>query len=560
MSTPAPPVAQPKITTNDFNEIHPRQGYYGPKPMILLILDGWGIGPNDAGNAISRAQTPNIDNYSLSYPHTQLGASGKHVGLPDGEDGNTETGHLNIGAGSIVYQSLPRIHEAIENSTFYTIKAFIDACTHTKNNNSNLHLMGLIGSGEVHSSMEHLYALLQLCKQQEVSNVFIHAFTDGRDSPPTSGVDYLQGLQEQCKKIGVGRIASIMGRYYAMDRDHRWQRIEKAYNTLTVGNPITAPDAITAIKEQYNRDITDEFIEPTNITGPNGEKYLIRDNDAVIFFNFRVDRPRELTKAFVVENFEAGLTQTSDDPNILVNTTTKTIPTFQRQIILKNLFFTTMTEYEKQIPVNVAFSPQIIENPICKVFANYGLKQLRMAETEKEKFVTYHMNGQKNIQYPGEDRVIIPSKGVRSYDEAPEMGAREITQEMLQRIAADEYDVIIANIANPDMVAHTGNLEASIKSCEITDQVVGQIVNAVYVKGGVVLITGDHGNAEELINKKGGANTKHSTNPVPLLIVGRQFENNPTVLPQGILADIAPTMLSIMGIPKPDSMTGRALV
>jgi len=560
MPTPAPPVAQPKITTNDFSETHPRQGYYGPKPMVLLILDGWGIGPNDAGNAIARAQTPNVDNYSLSYPHTQLGASGKNVGLPDGEDGNTEAGHLNIGAGTIVYQSLPKIDAAIENNTFYTVRAFIDTCTHVKNNGSNLHLMGLVGAGEVHSSIEHLYALLQLCKQQEVNNVFIHAFTDGRDSPPTSGIDYLQELQEQCNKIGVGRIASIMGRYYAMDRDLRWQRIEKAYNTLTIGNPITAPDVITAIKEQYDQKITDEFIEPTNIAGPNGEKYLIRDNDAVIFFNFRIDRPRELTKAFVIENFEAGLIQTSDDPNVPVDEPTKTIPTFKRQIILKNLFFTTMTEYEKQLPVKVAFSPQILENPICKVFANYVLKQLRMSETEKEKFVTYHMNGQKNIQYPGEDRVIIPSKGVKSYDEAPEMSALEITQEMLDRIATEEYDVIIANIANPDMVSHTGNLEASIKACEITDQVTGQIVNAVYAKGGVVLITSDHGNAEELINKKGKKDTKHSIYPVPLLIIGRQFENNPTVLPQGILADVAPTMLSIMGIPKPDSMTGQALI
>lgn len=559
MSLDSGPV-QAKVTAKDFDDLHPRQNYYGPKPMVLLILDGWGIGPNNAGNAIMRAQTPNIDNYQLSFPHTQLGASGEYVGLPEGEDGNTETGHLNIGAGTIVYQNLPKIDTAIENGSFFNTHALVDACTHAKTNNSALHIMGLVSSGTVHSSIDHLYALIELAKQQAVTNVFIHAFTDGRDSPPTSGIEQIQELIKKCQEIGVGRLASLMGRYYAMDRDQRWPRIEQAYNTLTVGSPTCVTDPIAAIKEQYDRGVTDEFIEPVSVCDPDGQRFLIRDNDAVIFFNFRIDRPRELTKAFVLENFEQGLSQ--PNPNTVSQPTeTKTTPTFKRSVILKNLFFATMTEYEKGLPVNVAFSPQLIENPICKVFASYGLKQLRMSETEKEKFVTYHMNGQKDEQYYGEDRVIVPSKGVKSYDEKPEMSAQEIAQEMLLRISSDDYDVIIANIANPDMVAHTGNLEATIKACELTDQVVGQIVRAVYSKGGVVVITGDHGNAEELINnKKGGIDTEHSIYPVPLIIIGQQFENNPTVLPQGILADVAPTMLSIMGIPKPDSMTGRALI
>ena len=332
---------------------------------------------------------------------------------------------------------------------------------------------------------------------------------------------------------------------------------------MTSGSPVCVPDPVAAIKEQYARGLTDEFIEPVSICGPNGEKYLIKDNDAVIFFNFRIDRPRELTKAFVLPTFEQGVVTTGFDPYSAQPQPDgiKTITTFKRQVILNNLFFVTMTEYEKDLPVHIAFNPQIIENPICKIFASYGLKQLRMAEGEKERFVTYYMNGQKDEQYYGEDRVIIPSKGVKSYDEIPEMSAREIAQEMLNRIATDDYDVIIANFANPDMVAHTGNLEATIKTCEITDELVGQIVNAVYPKGGVVMITGDHGNAEELINNKTGkVDTKHSTNPVPLLIVGKQFEGNPTVLPQGVLSDVAPTMLSIMGIPIPDSMSGQALI
>ena len=555
----------PIITLNDFNEMTPQQSYYGPKPLILLILDGWGIGPNNAGNAIARAQTPNIDSYWLNFPHTQLGASGEYVGLPKDEDGNTETGHLNIGAGTIVYQSLPRINAAIEDESFFHNHAFVNACTHTIQNKSNLHIMGLIGTGEVHSSIKHLYSLLEIAKQQGAKNVYLHGFTDGRDSHPTSGIEIVKDIIKKTKEIGVGKIVSLMGRYYAMDRDQRWDRIEKAYHALVLGEGLEATDPITAIKEQYDNKVTDEFLEPILITS-EGKKQLINDSDAVIFFNYRIDRPRELTKAFSLSDFETGgKTQEehfdpyTEDGGLL--TPEKKTVTFTRRKVLSNLYFTTMTQYEKSFPVDVAFSPQLIENPICKVFSDYGLRQLRMAETEKERFVTYYMNGQKNEQYPGEDRIIIPSKGVKSYDELPEMSSREIATEMLKRIEANTYDVIIANFANPDMVGHTGNLEASIETCEITDELVGQIVNAVYPKEGIVLITGDHGNVEELINNDTGkVDTEHSNNPVPLLIVGKKYEGNPSTLPQGILADIAPTMLSIMGIEKPPSMTGRALI
>lgn len=557
---------KPVISSQPFNQTNPKQAYSGPKPTVLLVLDGWGIGPMNEGNAIAKASTPNMNKFWMSYPHTQLSASGEAVGLPRGEDGNTETGHLNIGAGAIVYQDLPRINMAIADGSFMTNAAFAAACNHVKQHNSVLHLMGLIGAGGVHSNIEHLYALLNFCKKQGLEKVFIHGFTDGRDSPPTSGITYIKEIMDRCQKVGVGQIASLMGRYYAMDRDKRWDRIEKAYTALTQGTGSCTQDPLAAIQAQYDKQVTDEFIEPINVCGEDDQPYLIQDNDAVIFFNYRIDRPRELTKAFVVPTFEQGLTSEGFDPyTIKYEKThiqhTAATKTFQRTKILKNLYFVTMTRYEEGLPVDVAFPPQFVKNPICKVFADHGLRQLRMAESEKERFVTYYMNGQQEVMYPGEDRAILPSKGAKSYDEVPEMSAREIGEEMLKRISEDQYDVIVANFANADMVGHTGNLEAAVKAVEILDEVVGKIVQAVYAKGGAVLITADHGNAEEMINAETGAvDTEHSTYPVPFLIIGPQFANQPIMLPSGILGDVAPTMLHIMGIHKPDSMTGRALI
>lgn len=557
---------QPILTGAPFSATHPQRNYNGPKPMVLLVLDGWGIGPNNAGNAIARAKTPNMDRYWLSFPHTQLAASGEAVGLPRGEDGNTETGHLNIGAGSIVYQDLPRINMAIADGSFNSNPGFLNTFEHVKKNNSVLHLMGLIGSGGVHSNIEHLYALLHLCKQQDITKVYIHGFTDGRDSPPTAGVTYVQDLLAFCQKVGVGELGTLMGRYYAMDRDKRWERIEKAYNALTLGNGQCVLDPLEAIQAQYKQNITDEFIEPINCCNPDGTPRIINDNDGIIFFNYRIDRPRELTKAFILPDFEEGIQEEGFDPYSIKYEKTHLKQsvggaTFQRQRILRNIYFTTITRYEEGLPVDVAFPPQFVKNPICKVFAEHGLRQLRMAETEKERFVTYYMNGQQEVIFPGEDRVILPSKGAKSYDQIPEMSAAEIGSEMIKRLQQNTYDVVVCNFANADMVAHTGNLDASIKACEILDGVVGDIVKEVFSRGGVVLITADHGNAEELINNTTGeVDTEHSIYPVPFIIIGKQFMNQPTMLPTGILADIAPTMLKIMGITKPETMTGRALI
>lgn len=562
------PQMQPVTSGAPFTETFPHKSYAGARPVVLLVLDGWGIGPNNAGNAIARSQTPNMNKYWLSFPHTQLAASGDAVGLPHGEDGNTETGHLNIGAGSIVYQDLPRINMAIADGSFNSTAAFVAACDHVKKNNSRLHLMGLIGSGGVHSNIEHLYALLNVCKQQGVENVLIHGFTDGRDSPPTAGITYIQELLDRCKKTGVGKLATIMGRYYAMDRDKRWERIEKAYDALTVGAPKEACviDPLGAMQQQYDQGITDEFIEPISICDENGEVRTVNDNDAMIFFNYRIDRPRELTRAFVTPTFEQGIQSEGFDPYSIKYEKShlkKVVggTTFKRKKIVQNLYFVTMTRYEENLPVDAAFPPQNVKNPIGKVFADFGLKQLRMAESEKERFVTYYMNGQQEIIYPGEDRVILPSKGAKSYDEIPEMSAREIGNELRKRIATQQYDVVICNLANADMVAHTGNLQATIQACQILDEVVGQIVTDVFNQGGVVFITADHGNAEELINNTTGEmDTEHSIYPVPLIIIGKEFVNKPAMLPTGILADVAPTMLKVMGLTEPESMTGRALL
>lgn len=542
------------------------QSYKGPRPVVLLVLDGWGIGPDYPGNAIKQAKTPNINRFWLSYPHTQLEASGQAVGLPQGEDGNTETGHLNIGAGHIVYQDLPRINMAIADGGFFTNSAFINAANHVKQYNSTLHLMGLIGSGGVHSNIEHLYALLNFCKQQNLTKVYIHGFTDGRDSPPTSGLSYVQQVMEHCQQLGVGEIASLMGRYFAMDRDKRWERIEKAYNALTLGDGKECIlDPLQVMQAQYDQGITDEFIEPICVCNQDGTHRVIQDNDAAIFFNYRIDRPRELTRAFVMPDFEEGVKHVAFDPytekyektNIQKQTTTAT---FQRQKVINNLYFVTMTNYEEGLPVDMAFPPQNIKNPIGKVFADRGLRQLRITETEKERFVTYYMNGQREEIFPGEQRVIIPSKGVKSYDQAPAMSAYEICDEMIKRLKSNMVDVVIANICNGDMVGHTGNLQAAIKACEVVDEVVGKIVNHVLLMNGVVFITADHGNVEEMINTTTGeVDTEHSTYPVPFFVIGKQY-NKPSMLPSGILADVAPTILKVMGIEKPSTMTGRALI
>ncbi|MBQ6438063.1 2,3-bisphosphoglycerate-independent phosphoglycerate mutase [bacterium] len=549
-----------------FTPESPRQEFHGGRPNVLLILDGWGIGPNNAGNAISLAKTPNLDLFWLSFPHTQLLASGEAVGLPKGEDGNSETGHVNIGAGNIVYQDLPRVNMSIADGSFARNTVFLDAFEHTKKNNSALHLMGLAGSGGVHANLNHMLTLIEMAAAAHVPRLFLHLFTDGRDSPPYQSPEIIKRVQAKCREVGLGEIASVMGRFYAMDRDLRWDRVEAAYDCLTSGIGEKANDPLSAVKLEHDRGNTDEFVTPTNILDANGHITTINDNDAVIFTNYRIDRPRELTRAFVLPEFGSSEQKAEFDPymekyeknNMHQGRTTKA---FTRKKTLHNLFFVTMTRYEDNLPVAEAFPPQPVKYPLCRIFAERGLKQLRVAETEKERFVTYYMNGQKEFIFPGEDRIILPSKGERSYDQVPEMSALEITDEVIDRITNSDYDVMVINLANGDMVGHTGNLQAGIRACEVVDECVGRIARAVYQKGGNLIVTADHGNVEEMIDMNtGNMDTEHSTYPVPFIVISPQFFNQSRTLPSGVLADIAPTMLHLMGLPQPSAMTGRNLL
>ena len=529
-------------------------------PLVLIILDGWGIAAPGPGNAIALSQIPNFTKFWNSFPHTQLAASGEAVGLPPHENGNTETGHLNLGAGHIVYQNLPRINSSIADGNFFNNQAFLSAINHVTTHSGRLHLMGLVGLGTVHSSLDHIFALLRLAANWKLPTVYLHLFTDGRDSPPNSALTFIDQVQHYCYGLGLGQIASITGRYYAMDRDHRWDRTERAYVALTQGSHLTAPDAPMAVTKAYQRQETDEFIQPTTIISDG----IIRDNDAVIFFNYRIDRPRQLTKAFVLPDFATSAAKSlAFDPYAVkyFKSHLKQAPVlapFRRQKLLANLFFVTMTEYEHGLPVAVAFPPQVIANPLGRVLSEANLRQLRVTETEKERFVTYYFNGQREQPFPGEDRLIIPSPPVATYDLKPEMAAAAVMQAVSGHLM--DYQVLIVNFPNPDMVAHTGNLTATIKACEAVDQYLGQIADRVLSLNGSVFITADHGNAEELINLRTGAvDTEHSSNPVPFILASRAV-SVPQTLPGGILADVAPTILKLLHLPQPSEMTGRPLL
>jgi 2,3-bisphosphoglycerate-independent phosphoglycerate mutase len=505
-----------------------------PRPVVLIILDGWGLAPEGPGNAVALAKTPNISRYWSVYPHTQLEASGEAVGLPKGEQGNSETGHLNLGAGKIVYQDLPRISRSIADGSFYEIAAFKAAANHVKKNQSSLHLMGLIGAGGVHSSMNHLFALLQLAKKEGLQRVFLHLFTDGRDSPPSSAQTYIDQTTQELQKVGLGKIASLCGRYYAMDRDHRWERTQKAYEVLVqgLGNKFSSPSE--AIEKSYQNGITDEFIEPTILLDENQRPIgLINDHDAIIFFNFRIDRPRQLTRAFVLPNFETlVIKKEAFDPyaekyGLRLYEVPKGTTTFKRTRVLNDLFFVTMAEYEKRLPVQVAFPPEVVKMPIARILTERNLRQFHLAETEKERFITYYFNGQREDPFSGEDRIEIPSPEVATYDQKPEMSAYEVTEELLKRVKTNIYDFIVVNYANPDMVGHTGVLEAGIKACEATDECVGGVVSTIVNLGGVAIITADHGNVEEMINlKTGEVDTEHSTNPVPFIVIDQRLDHS----------------------------------
>lgn len=535
---------------------------------VLIILDGWGNGPDYKGNAIKAAQTPTFDMLTSTFPHTELVASGESVGLPKGESGNTETGHLNLGAGRIVYQDLPRINMAIASGSFGENKAFLKAVDHARTHESNLHLLGLIGQGGVHSSNEHLYALLRFCKTQKLKEVYLHLITDGRDSAPTSSPKYLAEVQAEIKEIGIGKIATVIGRYYAMDRDHRWERIKVAYDALVAGQGEETTDLMSTIQARHKSQENDEFLTPILPLEGNKMCPRINSNDSVIFYNYRIDRPRELTRALTLSDADFVHLSESFDPyeikyhptHLTKKTSTENI--FERNSKPKNLCFVTMTEYEKNLPVEVAYPPEFVEMPLSRVIALSGKRQLKLAESEKERFVTYYFNGQRELAFPGEDVEITPSPKIATYDLEPKMSGDTQTQKLLEAMRGDLYDLIVINYPNPDMVAHTGNFEASVKACSYIDTCLAKIYHQVMeVDNLSLLITADHGNAEELINlKNGGVDTEHSSFPVPLLIVGRQFLNQGRTLARGILADVAPTILKILGLDKPSSMTGQSLL
>ncbi len=537
-------------------------------PTVLIILDGWGLAPPGPGNAISLARLTHIPSLWANYPHAELSASGVNVGLPEGEDGNTETGHINIGAGRIVKQDLPRISEAIRDGSFSQNDAFLGAVHYACEHKSAIHLMGVLSDAGVHASRDHLYALLDLLKKSDCkSPVYIHIFTDGRDAPPKSALRFVRDLESRCALIGIGAIATVIGRYYAMDRDRRWERTEKAYKALTETIPSRASSAVKAIEESYAKNITDEFIEPTIITDTNGVPFpRIADYDAVIFFNFRIDRPRQLTRAFVQQDFESGITSTAFDPYTvkyfhkhIIEEDMQQKP-FSRSIKLPNIFFVTMTEYDRNLSCTVAFPPFKVKSPIGEVFYQMGFQQLRVAESEKERFVTYYFNGLRDSPYNKEDHLVVPSPKVATYDLVPAMSTPELTHQVINKLATGIYSFVLINIACPDMVSHTGNIHASVEACEAADASVGTIVKRVLELNGTCVVTGDHGNVEEMLGVDGSIDTEHSTFPVPFIMVSNILSQFPTKLPSGVLADIAPTILTYLHLPVPAEMTGKNLL
>ena len=519
-------------------------------PVVLCILDGFGIAPDSEGNAWTQAKTPTFDTLIQRYPSMALRASGEDVGLSWGEMGNSEVGHLAIGAGRVFYQMLPRINKDIEQEMFFDNPSLVNAVTHAKENKTNLHLIGLVSQGLIHSSDAHCHALLDLAKRHKQKNVFIHVILDGRDTDKDAGIEFVQNLQQKMKEFKVGQIASISGRFYTMDRNQRWDRIELAFRAIAEGkSEKTHTDPVTAIQESYQAEVFDEQFVPTVITKRGKPLAAIEDNDAVIFFNYRPDRARQMTKALVMPDFDK----------------------FARTY-LPNLFFTTMAEYEAGLPVEVAFPPNVIQNSLAEVTSNLGLSQFHISETEKYAHVTFFMNGTREDPFPGEERAIIHSPRVSSYDETPAMSSKEVTDRVVKELKAGKHDLTILNLANPDMVGHTGNLTAAVKAIESADECVGRIIEATSAREGTVLVTSDHGNAEEMINISTGEISKvHSTNPVPLWLVGQQFEGQlaqsgevpssdmSLVQPIGLLADIAPTVLKLLGQEKSEDMFGTPL-
>jgi 2,3-bisphosphoglycerate-independent phosphoglycerate mutase len=506
-------------------------------PVLLIILDGWGINPNPDSNAVEQAHIPFYKKLLSEVPHCQIMTSGEFVGLPEGQMGNSEVGHLNIGAGRVVYQELLRINKAIRDGTFFKNNAFSQLCETLNKEDKSLHLIGLLSDGGVHSHIEHLFALLNLAKSSGLTKVFIHPFLDGRDTPPKSALGYLEQLIRFIAKNGIGQIATVSGRYYGMDRDKRWDRVKKAYDAMVhgIGNDNESP--IAAIQKSYQEGITDEFVSPTVITQNGVPVGPIRNGDGVIFFNFRADRARELTLALTSQSFVS----------------------FDRGITPPKLYFVTMTQYDENYTLPVAFPPTSLNLLLGEIISNLGLKQLRIAETEKYAHVTYFFNGGRETIYPGEERILIPSpREVATYDLKPQMSAQEVTDTLIKEIKAKKFQFIVLNLANPDMVGHTGIFPAALKAAETIDHCLEQIVGAIQKQHGTVMITADHGNLEQMKDyQTGEPHTAHTTFPVPFILVS---ETPFRLKERGVLADIAPTILEVMEVPKPAEMTGESLI
>lgn len=507
-----------------------------PKPIALIIMDGFGLRENVSGNAVAQANKPNYDRYMKQYPHTKLTACGEAVGLPAGQMGNSEVGHLNIGAGRIVYQDLTRITKSIREGEFFRNEALLVAVKNAKDNHKALHMFGLLSDGGVHSHIDHMLALLDLCVQQGLQDVYVHAFLDGRDVAPDSAQQYIKQLQAKMDEIGIGKIATIQGRYYAMDRDKRWERVEKSYRAIVYGEGPTCYDPIVAIKQSYAQSVYDEFILPTVVMDQHAQPVgCVQTGDSVVFMNFRPDRAIQLSEAFTNNDF-TGFVRGKKFP--------------------KTLYFVTLTLYTDTVAGDVAYAPKELMHTLGEVLVQHGKKQLRIAETEKYPHVTLFFSGGQDIALPGEKRVLIDSPKVATYDLKPEMSAYEVATAAVKEIQSDQFDVMILNFANPDMVGHSGMLEPTIKAVEATDDCMGTVVEAVLAKGGVCLITADHGNADLVVDEQGRSFTAHTTSPVPLIVTSHNIQ----LRAGGILADLAPTILALMQIPQPSEMTGQSII
>ncbi len=527
-----------------------------PKPLVLIILDGWGYSPKTEANAIALARKPTYDRLLREYPNTLIHTSGKFVGLPDGQMGNSEVGHLNIGAGRIVHMDITRIDLMIQNGDFFSDPTLVAAMKHARSGGRRLHLFGLVSDGGVHSQQAHLYALLKMAKQQGVDRVFVHAFMDGRDTLPTNGAGYLQALQQKMREYGSGKIAGVSGRYYAMDRDRRWERIAKAFNAIASGDGEAGKyvDPVQGVKESYNRNVTDEFVIPFVCVDNKGEPLAtVRDEDSCICFNFRADRVRQITRALARNS---GLNPQGGRDLPGADDLDSTIP---RNRVPKNLHYVCMTRYDKNFTLPTVIQPESMANILANVMGQTHLRNLRVAETEKYAHVTYFFNGGVEQPFPGEDRVLVPSPKVATYDLKPEMSAQGIADAVVKATNEGTFDVMIVNFANADMVGHSGKIEPTVKAVETVDACLGEIEKVVRAKGGAILITADHGNAEMMIDPvTGGPHTAHTTNPVPFIVVAENAKEI-RLKPNGSLRDISPTLLGMLGLAEPEEMTGQDL-